>query len=152
MPHARAVAPTVLFLVFAGAPLAAQQSSAPLATIQQLFTAMAAGDSAAARRAFLPVGRVLPIRGTPPTPLTVDQFAAYVATIPPGSWNERIWEPRSETFESLAQVWFEYDVVRADTVSQCGRQSVQLTRTPDGWRIMSMAFTSAPSPCTRAPR
>lgn len=147
---------TILLLCAGPRQLAAQQADAadrgPLATIQQLFTAMGAGDSAAARRTFVPFARVLPMRAASPAPMTVDQFAAFVATIAPGSWNERLWDPRSEVFESLAQLWFEYDVVRSDTVRQCGRQSVQLARTSDGWRITSMALMTSAAPCPRAPR
>lgn len=138
-------------LLFAGAALRAQGApdgtQGPVLTIQHLFDAMHAGDSAAARRAFVPFGRVLPIRSG--APLTVDQFATYVATIAPGTWTERIWEPRQETFGTLGQVWFEYDVMRGDSISQCGRQSVQLARDAAGWRIVSMAFLTADPPCQR---
>lgn len=146
--------PTALLVGVSTVSLHAQEPAgatpAPVATIQRLFDAMNAADTATARRVFIPVGRIVPLRADGAlVPLSVDQFTAYVATIPAGSWHERIWEPRTELFGGLAHVWFEYDVVRADTVRQCGRQSVQLTQSGDGWRILSMAFAPSTVPCTR---
>jgi hypothetical protein len=150
----RTLFPLVALLGFGAVTALAQAVTAgtPVATIERLFTAMNAGDSAAARRAFVPFARVVPVRGVGAAPLSVDQFAAYVASITPGSWRERIWEPRLETAEPLAQLWFEYDVVRGDSVRQCGRQSVQLIRDAEQWRIMSMAFSTSSAPCGRAPK
>jgi hypothetical protein len=147
------IIPRVIVLLVLGVRARAQQSTAPVTgpvvTIQQLFTAMALGDSAAARRMFAPSARVVPMRAGTQSPLTVDQFVGFVATLQPGSWKERIWQPRVESSETLADVWFEYDVVRGASVSQCGWQSVQLTQSPDGWRIISMAFTNSTEKCQR---
>jgi hypothetical protein len=135
--------------------LSAQAQSAsdqPTAVIDRLWAAMAAGDSAATRALFTPAGRVLPVPapGAPQTPgpgLSVDQFVRFVAQNPVGSWRERMWSPSVRLNGALADVWFEYDVYRAGKFDHCGFNAVQLQSTGGGWKIMSMAFTSATVGC-----
>jgi hypothetical protein len=123
-----------------------------IAVVSRLFVAMQASDTAAARTTFLPGARVIPISENGPangasSGLTVDQFVAFSGRNPAGTWIERIWSPHLRVSGPLAELWFEYDVYNGATPRSCGVNSVQLQRSSDGWKIFTMAFTSATTGC-----
>ena len=143
-----------LVVLLHGAVAVAQTpASDPVAAVvEKLFVAMRASDTAATRAAFVSNARVIPVQagaapGSAAAGLSVDQFVAFVGRNPRGSWIERIWNPSQRVNGALADLWFEYDVYKGTTFDHCGANAVQLQQTSDGWRIVSMAFSSATQGC-----
>ncbi len=128
-----------------------------LATVQKLFDAMRAKDSAAIRSLFVADGRLVGMR-TRPTgetimqSLTADQFAAFVARDTRAAWIERAWSPQVRVRGSLATVWAEYDFHFGTQFSHCGVDAVQLLKVPNrGWQIVSIADTFEQAGCPSRP-
>ena len=143
----------MLLLLEAAVAVAQSPASDPVtAVVEKLFVAMRASDTAATRAAFVPTGRVVPIQpgvaaGSTNAGLSVDQFVAFVGRNPRGSWIERVWNPSQRVNGALADLWFEYDVYKGTTFDHCGANAVQLQQTSEGWKIVSMAFSSATQGC-----
>jgi len=143
-----------LVALFHGAVAVAQTPAGDpvISVVERLFVAMRASDTAATRAAFIPAGRVLPIQsGVSTGGLSVDQFVAFVGRNGQGSWIERLWNPSQRVNGALADLWFEYDVYKGATFDHCGANAVQLQQTGDGWKIVSMAFSSATQGCPTHP-
>jgi len=139
-------------------PLAAQSTtdSSLTSTIDRLFDAMKRSDTAAVRALFLAGGRVItpPPPNAPPdrvTALAVDDFVKFVGNNPPGSWIERAWNPVTSVSEGLGHVWFDYDIYRNGSRTQCGSNSAQLQRVGAAWKIVSMAFSAKTVGCASHP-
>jgi len=154
----------VRWVAFATLLLSARTTSAQTASrdaqitsvVQQLFVAMKASDTAATRSAFVANGRVIPVQAGAQAPsvgqgLSIDQFVAFVARNPTGSWNERFWNSVVRISGPLADLWFDYDVYRGSSLDHCGVNSVQLQETTTGWKIVTMAFTSISQGCPPHP-
>jgi hypothetical protein len=123
-----------------------------LAVVQRLFDAMAARDSAAMRAVFEPGARLVGMR-TRPDGSTVmqslpwERFAAFVAGDTRARWTERAIDPEVRVRGTLATVWAHYTFHFGETPSHCGVDAVQLLRTADGWRIVSIADTYETTGC-----
>jgi hypothetical protein len=150
----------VLLVALFGSSVKAQGSSTPekeaLAAVQKLFDAMHAKDTAAVRATFEPGARVIGIRtdsaGTHTSrALSVNEFVAFVGRDTRAPWTERAWNPEVRVSGPLATVWTEYDFHFGNTFSHCGIDAVQLLRSGDGWKIVSLAYTNTPAGCTRHP-
>jgi ketosteroid isomerase-like protein len=128
-----------------------------LAVVQRLFDAMRAKDTAAMRQVFDSQAVLVGMRpgrdGKPPyvQHITWAQFAAFVARDQRPAWTERTWNPEVRISGTLATVWAEYDFHFGQTFSHCGVDAVQLLKTPDGWRILSIADTFVLEGCERHP-
>ena len=152
---------TVLLAATLGPSLGAQTATADerdvLATVQRLFDAMRARDTAAMRSLFAPGARLVGVRTrqtgeTVVQNLTAEQFAAFVARDTRGPWIERAWSPRVFVRGTLADVWAEYDFHFGAQFSHCGVDSVQLLKVPDrGWQIVSIADTFEREGCPKRP-
>jgi len=133
------------------------EEQAVLATVQRLFHAMRAKDTAAFRDIFEPNARLVGMRTRQngeqvAQVLPWDRFAAFMAADQRGPWIERAWSPEVRVRGTLATVWAEYDFHFGQTPSHCGVDAVQLLKTPSGWRIVSIADTYEPTGCpTRDP-
>lgn len=147
-------------------PLGAQSTSgkslgpeeqAVLATVQRLFDAMRAKDTAAFRDIFEPNARLVGVRTRQNGDQVVqvlpwDRFGAFMASDTRGPWIERAWSPEVRVRGTLATVWAEYDFHFGQTPSHCGVDAVQLLETPSGWKIVSIADTYEATGCPkRAP-
>lgn len=130
---------------------------AVLAVVQRLFDAMRTKDTAAMRQLFDPNAALVGMRpgkdGAPPRVqrISAADFAAFVARDKREQWIERAWNPQVRVSGSLATVWAEYDFHFAQTFSHCGVDAVQLLKTAEGWRIMSLADTFVTEGCERHP-
>jgi hypothetical protein len=141
------------------APVDAQSSDErdALATVQRLFDAMRAKDSATIRALFVPGGRLLGMRARPGgetvmQSLTADEFAAFVARDTRPVWIERAWNPEVRVRGTLATVWAEYDFHFGTQFSHCGVDAVQLLKVPHrGWQIVSIADTFERDGCPSRP-
>jgi len=138
-------------------PLAAQEErGAVLATVQKLFDGMRTRDTALMRSAFLPGAKLLGIRtrqdGTVYVQqLTEQQFAEFVARDTRAPWTERAFNPEVQVEGTLATVWASYDFHFGAEMSHCGVDAVQLLRTADGWKIVSIADTFQRNNCPDRP-
>lgn len=130
-----------------------------LATVQRMLDGMRRQDTAAVRAVFHPTARLVGMRTSSGAParvqlITVDEWVAYIARDARGEWIERVWDPEVRIDGTLATVWAAYDFHFGATFSHCGIDAVQLLRTTEGWRIMSIADTYQTHGCPRraAPR
>ncbi len=62
---------------------------------------------------------------------------------------ERAWAHRVRIEGNLATVWSRYDLHRGERFSHCGVDAFQLIRYPDGWKIVSIAYTRQEQDCER---
>ncbi len=141
----------------ASATKAPDDAQEVLAVVQRLFDAMRTKDTAAMRQVFDSQAVLVGMRpgkdGAPPhvQRLTAAEFAAFVARDQRPEWTERAFNPEVRVSGTLATVWAEYDFHFGQTFSHCGVDSVQLLKTADGWRIMSIADTFVREGCTSHP-
>lgn len=130
------------------------EEQAVLATVQRLFDAMRAKDTAAFRDIFEPNAKLVGMRTRQNGEQVVqvlpwDRFGAFMASDTRGPWIERAWSPEVRVRGKLATVWAEYDFHFGQTPSHCGVDAVQLLKTPSGWKIVSIADTYEPTGCPK---
>lgn len=145
----------LVLLAAVPAPLLAQASAerdAVLQPVHQLFDAMRKHDSAQARAAFAPEGRLLSIGEREGQVrmrvLTPDDFAGAVgraAGSPP--WNEPIYDPEVRIEGRIATVWAWYDFLLGEKWSHCGVDAFQLAKLADGWKITQLVDTRQTTGC-----
>ncbi|MCI0432065.1 MAG: Type 1 glutamine amidotransferase-like domain-containing protein [Gemmatimonadetes bacterium] len=143
--------------VLQGTPLPPQTADerAVIATVQRLFDAMRAADSAAVRRLFHPEAKLFvpDTRDGRPT-VTVSTLDSFVRAI--GASNqrldERFYQPEVRLDANLATVWTPYDFYRGSEFSHCGIDAFHLARTTSGWTILQIAYTRRTEGCTRTSR
>ncbi|MDZ4673519.1 MAG: nuclear transport factor 2 family protein [Gemmatimonadota bacterium] len=143
-----------LMLLLPAAPLAAQTPDAVIevrATVERLFNAMRAGDSASVRALFHPGGRigsavvrqsVVSVRPDPP-----DGFIRAVGGPRQDVWDERIADLQISVDGPLATAWMEYAFYLGDQRSHCGVNAMQLVRMAEGWQIVSLIDTRRQEGC-----
>ncbi len=84
--------------------------------------------------------------------ISVTDWLTFVARDTRGPWIERAWAPEVRIDGTLATVWAAYDFHFGAVPSHCGTDAIQLLKTGDGWRIVSLADTYRTSGCpTREP-
>ena len=123
-----------------------------LAVVERLFTAMATRDTAMMRTVFEPGARLVGMRTRPDGSTIVqslawERFAAFAAGDARARWTERALAPEVRVRGPLATVWARYTFHFGETPSHCGVDAVQLLRTADGWRIVSIADTYETTGC-----
>lgn len=64
---------------------------------------------------------------------------------------ERMWNPMVSLHGNLAVVQTPYDFYIDGKFSHCGIDVFTLLRTPSGWRVAAMAWTTQASPCAPSP-
>lgn len=128
-----------------------------VATVQKLFDAMRARDTAAIRALFAPNARLFGMRTRQSgdvvlQSLTADDFASFVARDTRAPWVERAFNPEVRVRGTLATVWAEYDFHFGTQFSHCGVDAVQLLKVPNrGWQIVSIADTFEQQGCPSRP-
>jgi hypothetical protein len=138
-----------------GAKSAADDEKEVLAVVQRLFDAMRTRDTVAMRQVFDPGAELVGMRqgkdGTAPhvQRITAAEFAAFVAGDKRPEWIERAWSPQVRVSGTLATVWADYDFHFGQTFSHCGVDAVQLLKTAEGWRIVSIADTFVRDGCEK---
>lgn len=144
----------ILLAIPSSAQAQTSEEEAVVAAVQQLFDAMAARDTLAARAVLLPEGRFHSIRETDDGPRVgssshrefLDQL-----TMPGEDWLERLWNPTVLIHGPMAVVWTEYDFHRDGQFSHCGVDAFSLFKTDDGWKIAGTIYTVEPTGCTESP-
>jgi len=127
-----------------------------MATVQRLFDGMQHRDTALMRSAFLPGAKLFGMRTrqngqSVVQEITEQQFADFLAQDTRGEWLERAFDPEVRLDGTLATVWAPYDFHLGGQFSHCGVDAVQLLKTADGWRIISIADTFQRTGCPERP-
>jgi hypothetical protein len=149
-------APVALVAALAALPGATsaqqQDERAVVAVLEKLFDAMRTRDTTAMRSVFTAEARLIgqstrdgatTIQVTPAA-----QFIASIAAIPPDrEIVERIYQPEVSIDGDLASFWAFYTLHVSDQFSHCGVDAAHLFRTPDGWKIVSLADTRRREGC-----
>lgn len=143
------------------APAAAQDGSpasdaeAVERVIRDLFDAMAAGDSAAAREQFAAEARlertVTSDGETRLQVVAVEDFLASIGGAGPGRLEEEIWDVRVRVDGKLATAWMPYRFYLDGAFHHCGVNAFRLYETSDGWKIFGIADTSRTEGCPEPP-
>jgi hypothetical protein len=145
----------ITLVLFASGSLFAQTSDEKdaLATVQKTFDAMAAHDTATIRSLMLPDARLYSIRAgaastaTAVTGTAIEDFATRIGGTK-GELLERFTAKPSVSIRGqMAQVWGEYEFLREGKFTHCGVDSVGLFKTPEGWKIATLAYTVEPTGC-----
>lgn len=115
------------------------------ATIDALFDAMRAGDSAVVQAVFHRRARLYTARGPSDTSTvratSVRAFADAVGQPRDAVWDERIWDVEIRVDGPLASAWVPYVFYLGDERSHCGVNAVQLVKASNGWRILQLTDT-----------
>ena len=149
--------------VFAPRPLAGQSAAsqsaadtaAVLETVQDLFDAMAARDSAALGALLAPAGSFAVVVVDHDTVITVQHqslatFIARLGTAGPALL-ERSWSPRVMIEGPFAAVWTPYDFHIDGLFSHCGVDVFTLARVAGVWRITGGSYTIRQQGCEPGP-
>ncbi len=143
-----------LLLGSAGPGRAQSPESTVIAAVQQLFDAMAARDTAAARAVLMPEGLFFAVRtGAGEGAVSAMPYTDFLARLAVAAerWLERMWEPQVLIHGPLAVVWTRYDFYRGDSFSHCGVDAFNMIRTAEGWKIASAAYTVESDGCPPSP-
>lgn len=141
-------------LLIVAPPLGAQGSEpeekAVLEVVGRLFDGMREADSAKVRSVFLGDARLITAGERNGMPLVqIQGIDGFIQTIAASRerWDERLHGTEVRIDGNLAQVWTSYTFHRDEIFSHCGVNSLQLTRTPDGWKIVSLVDTRRRQGC-----
>src|SRR5689334_4173360 len=72
---------------------------------------------------------------------TAEDFARRIGSMK-DTYVERMWEPTVLVHGPLAVVWASYDFHRNQTFSHCGIDAFTLLRSPSGWKIATVSYTT----------
>lgn len=146
-------------ILLASRPTAAQSptsadSAAVVTVVQRLLEAISSRDSTAARAMMLPGSQLAAIRaGTPTIAPRITPDTTFLRTLASGRerYLERMWTPIVRIHGAMADVWAPYDFHVDGKFSHCGIDTFTLMRTPNGWRVVSVAYTVEPAGCAPSP-
>lgn len=123
-----------------------------MAPVHQLFGAMRAADSSAARAAFHPTATLysvgaghdgeVAVRTTP-----VERFIEAIGAPREAVWDERLGDAEVRTDGDLATVWVPYAFYLGEAFSHCGTNAFHLARTDGAWRILHVTDTRRRDGC-----
>lgn len=127
------------------------EEKAVVAAIQKVFDGMAAHDAGMIRGAMTDDARLTRVRGDQPAAtVAAEQFVHGIE----GNQSrllERMWEPKVMVSGRLAAVWAPYDFHSDGKLTHCGIDSFLMVKTPDGWKISSIAYTVVTEGCAASP-
>ena len=120
--------------------------------VVDLFDAMREGDSAKVHRCYHPdvvkwtsfttkKGEKVLKQGS------LQKFLDAVGTPHDEVWDEKIRNTKINIDGNLAQVWTEYAFYLGDKFSHCGVDALLMTKTEEGWKILSLADTRRRADC-----
>ena len=134
------------------APLFAQPADETdvTAVVQKIFDGIAAHDEAMIRSTVLPDARLYSIRGdAPPRSIEFDGWVKGIAASKAHMLERFLGKPSVSIRGRMAQLWAEYEFLRDGKFSHCGVDTVTLFKTPEGWKIATLAFTMETTGCKR---
>lgn len=133
-------------------PLFNEEKSAVYQVVVDLFDGMRAGDSAKVHHCYHPdvvkwtsytnkKGEKVLKTGS------LQKFLDAVGTPHDEVWDEKIRNTKINIDGNLAQVWTEYAFYLGDKFSHCGVDAFLMTKTEEGWKILSLADTRQRANC-----
>jgi hypothetical protein len=134
---------------YAQAP--SRDEGAVLEVVDRLFDGMRARSGEMVASVFHPQARMVTTGSEPDgSPrVQVQGIEGFVAAVGQGGvpWNEPLFATEVRVDGNLAHVWTFYRFYAGERFSHCGYNSIELVRTGDGWRIMSVADTRRTDRC-----
>ena len=125
-----------------------------VATVNEFFRAMTARDTAALARVQFADGIQYAARMQGDSVAirrgTFEAFSQQLTGIR-DIWVERMWEPTVLVHGPLAVLWAPYDFHRNRTFSHCGIDAFTLLRSPTGWKIATVSYTTEATGCKPSP-
>jgi hypothetical protein len=122
-----------------------------LAVLDRLFHGMRMRDASILEELFHPEARMLvaPPGGNDPVPVPVRSAESFIASVGAGGepLHEPYFNPEVRIDGHLAHVWTFYHLYRGDTFGHCGHDSFELVRTPEGWKLVFLAYTVRTGGC-----
>lgn len=138
----------------AGAQSAAD-TAAILSTVQRLFDAMLARDSAALDSVVSRGGvfTVVVVEGDSVTRFAHQALSGFISSIgqPGPDLRERMWQPRVFIDGPFAAVWTPYDFHIGERFNHCGTDLFTLAKIDDAWRITGGSYTIRQQDCAPSP-
>ncbi|NCI46385.1 hypothetical protein [Sediminibacterium soli] len=121
-------------------------------TVEKLFLAMKRSDAVLLKECFTDSAIMQTIArdktgGAVVKTQPLAAFAAFIATLPKGSADERISFDMVKQEGALASVWTPYQFYMNGQFSHCGINSFQLVRTANGWKIQYIVDTRVKQGC-----
>ena len=143
-------------LAMTAAPAAAQpageaDSAAVMASVDQLFGALASKDRAALLGAVVPEGRATSAgvdEAGRPRILSSDwtTFADRLA-LSTEQLRERLIDPHVHVEGDIAMIWSRYEFERNGAFSHCGIDHFDLVRIDGRWRVLNLTWTRQTEGC-----
>jgi len=125
-----------------------------VAAVNEFFHAMTARDTAALARVQFADGILYAARVQGDSVAvhrgTLEGFAQQLVGLKE-TYVERMWEPTVLVHGPLAVVWASYDFHRNKTFSHCGVDAFTLLRSPTGWKIATVSYTTEATGCEPSP-
>lgn len=138
------------------APAARAQSKADderevIRVVERLFEAMRTRNTAELRAVFDTSAHLVSsgVRDGVPfaRSMPAERFIQAVGSAQGDEWIERFYDPEVRIDGNLATVWTYYTFHLGSRFSHCGYDAFQLSRTADGWKIMSLADSRQTEGC-----
>jgi hypothetical protein len=145
-----------LVLVFSCLSVRAQTTEDSIkTTINTLFTAVRASDSAALMTCFAPDAILQTIAkdksgNNQVHSTSIASFAAIIAKLAKGAGDEQITFGSIQIDRPLATVWTPYRFFYQGNFSHCGVNAFQLVQLADGWKIQYIIDTRRKDNCITA--
>lgn len=133
------------------ADAASPEEAEVLAVLDRLFHGMRMRDASILEEVFHPEARMLvaPPGGAAPVPVPVRSTESFIASVGASMepLHEPYFNPEVRIDGHLATVWTFYHIYRGETFVHCGYDSFDLVRTPDGWKLVFLAYTTRTEGC-----
>lgn len=151
----RAAAMLNVMLAASTGPASAQDASATEVreVIDRVFAGMQDADSAKVRSGFEEGARfaLLPAEGTTAIRyLPIDRWLEAIAGSE-GRWQEKVYDVEILVDGDIASAWTPYTFYLDGAIQHCGVNSIELLRTPDGWKITQVSDTRRTEGCREVP-
>jgi len=138
----------LLLLVAVSAPAETADEKEAIAVVQKVFNGIAAHDGAMIRATMLPEARVYAARdAAAPSVSTVTETVDRLTGLKEELLERFTSAPQVSIRGRIAEVWGEYDFFRGGKFDHCGIDSATLLKTPEGWKISALVFTSETTGC-----
>jgi len=122
-----------------------------LRIVERLFEAMRTRDTVALRAVFDTSAHMVSsgVRNGVPfaRSMPAERFIQAVGSAQGDEWIERFYDPEVRIDGNLATVWTYYTFHLGSRFSHCGYDAFQLSRTAEGWKIMSIADSRRTEGC-----
>src|SRR5690606_31237409 len=119
-----------------------------VAVARTLFDGMRAHDSTMVRSTFAPGARFASVDRNGNVAFTpADDFIAGVGR-PGAPWDEQMYDVEVRVDGGIATLWTFYTFSLGTELRHCGHDAMQLLRTREGWKIVSLLDTRQTEGCT----